>query len=275
MTIPDPVTVVARLRRVGCVFAEDEAALLIQTAGSGADLEYLVGQRESGRPLEYVLGWAAFGGLRIPVTDGVFVPRRRSELLARLATQAARQRAIGPTPAVVLDLCCGAGALGAVIADGADIELHSVDIDPAAVRCAARATAEHGGRVYLGDLFDPLPGALRGRVDVLVANAPYVPTSEIDFMPVDARGYERRAALDGGGDGLAVLRRVVAGAPGWLVADGIVLMECAEHQVASVIDAVTTAGLHPDVVHDEGVDATVVLGARAPGSQRLELPGVQ
>jgi len=92
------------------------------------------------------------------------------------------------------------------------VELYAVDIDPVAVRCARRNVAA-GGQVFEGDLYEPLPGALRGRVDILVANAPYVPTEEIRLLPPEARIHEPWVALDGGADGLDVQRRVAATAP--------------------------------------------------------------
>ncbi|MYR62648.1 putative protein N(5)-glutamine methyltransferase, partial [Streptomyces sp. SID625] len=96
------------------------------------------------------------------------------------------------------------------------VELHAADIDPAAVRCARRNIAPAGGRVHHGDLYAALPADLRGRVDVLAANVPYVPTGEVPLLPSEARDHEPPAALDGGADGLDVLRRVAAGAPDWL-----------------------------------------------------------
>ncbi|MDT7565026.1 MAG: release factor glutamine methyltransferase, partial [Pseudonocardiales bacterium] len=163
---------VTRLRAAGCVFAEDEARLLISSARTPADLAAMVDRRVRGLPLEHVLGWAEFCGLRIAVDTGVFVPRRRTEFLVRQAASLARPGA------VVLDLCCGSGAVGAALAATVErAEIHAVDIDPAAVLCARRNLA--GGQVYEGDLYEPLPDALRGRVDVLVANAPYVPTEAI------------------------------------------------------------------------------------------------
>ena len=119
---------------------------------------------------------------------------------------------------VVVDLCCGSGAVGAALAAALDpAELHAADIDSAAVRCARRNLAAAGGRVYQGDLYEPLPGGLRGRVDILVANAPYVPTGDLGLLPPEARLHEARLALDGGPDGLDTLRRVAARAasPGW------------------------------------------------------------
>ena len=162
--------VAARLRAAGCVYAEDEADLLIAAARTPAELTALVGRRAAGQPLEHVLGWAEFRGLRIGVDPGVFVPRRRTEFLAGQAIALARPGA------VVVDLCCGSGALGAALAGAvAGAQVHAADIDPAAVRCARRNLAAAGGRVYQGDLYGPLPAALRGRVDILLANVPYVP----------------------------------------------------------------------------------------------------
>ena len=133
MPEPDAAALAARLRAAGCVFAEDEAALLIAAASSAAELERLVDQRVSGRPLEQILGWAEFCGLRIFVEPGVFVPRRRTEFLVDQAVALA-----GPHP-VVVDLCCGSGAVGAAVIDRLhDVELWAGDIDPAAVRCARR-----------------------------------------------------------------------------------------------------------------------------------------
>jgi release factor glutamine methyltransferase len=248
---------VARLRRAGCVYAEDEAALLVEAA-SGTDLEARVRRREDGEPLEQVLGWAAFGGLRVPVRPGVFVPRRRTELLAREA-----RGLLGPG-AVVVELCCGTGAVSLVLAAARpDLELYAADLDPAAVACAAdnlAGLAEVSG----GDLYAALPGRLRGRVQVLVANAPYVPTSAIALMPSEARDHEPPVALDGGADGLDVLRRVVAGAPDWLATGGTLAFECGAAQVRAATAAARAAGLVPTVRHEEDLEATVVL-ARSSG----------
>src|SRR5659263_284462 len=170
--------IVTRLRAAGCVFAEDEARLLISAARTAADLAAMVDRRAAGLPLEHVLGWAEFCGLRIAVDPGVFVPRRRTEFLVRQAAALARARP------VVVDLCCGSGAVGAALVAALDrVELSAVDIHPAAVRCARRNVAAAGGQVYEGDLYEPLPATLRGRVDVLVANAPYVPTEAIGLLP--------------------------------------------------------------------------------------------
>jgi release factor glutamine methyltransferase len=259
--------IVTRLRSAGCVFAEDEARLLVSAARTPADLAAMVDRRVSGLPLEHVLGWAEFCGLRIAMDPGVFVPRRRTELLVRHAVALVRQAAA--RRAVVVDLCCGSGAVGVALAATLErVELHAVDVEPAAVRCARRNIDAFGGQVYEGDLYDPLPATLRGRVDILVANAPYVPTESIELMPPEARIHEPRVALDGGADGLDVLRRVSAAAPQWLAPDGCLLVETSERQAPQTVDTVAGSGLIPRLARSDELNATVVIGtrpARPPG----------
>jgi release factor glutamine methyltransferase len=243
---------VNRLRAAGCVFAEDEATLLESAAGSPAELAALVDRRVAGLPLEHVLGWVEFAGLRIAVDPGVFVPRRRTELLVREAA------ALAAPGAVVVDLCCGCGALGVALASlVAGVDLVAADVSPAAVRCARRNVT---GRVYQGDLFDALPLSLRGRVDVLLANVPYVPTAAIATMPPEARDHEPPVALDGGTDGLDVFRRVAAGAPDWLAPGGHVLMETGERQVSTALAVLADAGLAARMIMSAELLATGVVG---------------
>lgn len=279
--------VIARLRAAGCVFAEDEAAILLGSARSAAELDLLVARRVAGEPLEQVVGWAEFAGLRVFVDAGVFVPRRRSEFLVSVAHGLARER-YGPASPVIVDLCCGTGALGLAVAarlagseaDGpgsaearlgsawlgsawlGSAELHAADLDPAAVACARRNVEPAGGRVHAGDLFGALPPALSGRIGVLICNAPYVPTTEIAFMPAEARDHEALIALDGGKDGLAVLRRVAAAAPVWLAPGGVLLVETSQRQAPAMTAAIAAAGLAPRVHEDDESGATVVTGVK-------------
>ena len=249
--------VVARLRAAGCVFAEDEARLLMTTARTPDELDAMVERRVAGLPLEQVLGWAEFCGLRIAVSPGVFVPRRRTEFLVQHAVDLARPGII------VVDLCCGAGAIGAALAGAVDrAEVYAVDIDPAAVRCARRNVP---GQVYQGDLYEPLPGRLRGRVAILAANVPYVPSGQVSLLPAEARAHEPLVALDGGADGLDVLRRVAAGAPAWLAPGGYLLIEISERQAPQAVAAFADSGLNPRVVSSAELYATVVIG-RLPAS---------
>ncbi|MGY1721965.1 putative protein N(5)-glutamine methyltransferase [Blastococcus sp. SYSU DS0533] len=246
---------VRRLRAAGCVFAEDEAALLTAEARDAGDLARLVARRVAGAPLEQVLGWVEFAGLRVTVAPGVFVPRRRTELLVVEARSLARPGA------VVVDLCCGTGAVAAALATAVQgLDLHAADVDPAAVACARLNLP--GTPVHEGDLFAALPPDLRGRVDVLTANVPYVPTAAIALLPPEARRHEPRRALDGGEDGLMPARRVVSGAPVWLAPGGALLFECGEGQVPAALALVTAAGLAARLVTDQDRGATVVVGTR-------------
>ena len=256
---------VARLRAAGCVFAEDEARLLLSAAQDPAALEAMVDLRVAGIPLEYVLGWAEFCGLRIAVDATVFVPRQRTEFLVREAAALLRAACDRPGRAgrmpVVLDMCCGSGAIGAALATVAgDIELYATDLDPAAVRCARRNVAAAGGRVFQGDLFEPLPTTLRGRFDIIAANAPYVPTGAIGMMPPEARLHERLVALDGGADGLDVVRRVAGQARDWLAPGGHLLVEANERQAPSAADAFARNGLTARIASSDEFGATLVIG---------------
>ena len=251
---------ILRLRAAGCVFAEDEAAVLSASATDEAVLSALVDRRAQGEPLEQVVGHADFCGVRVRLRPGVFVPRVRSELLVRLAVNAAAPGA------VVVDLCCGSGALGLAVRHREPaVELHAADVDPVAVACAQDNL---DGDVHQGDLFGALPAALRGRVAILLANVPYVATRHLPLLPAEARDHEPRTALDGGADGLDVFRAVVAGADGWLAPGGIMLSEITEAQAEAAVEAVRAAGLDAEVCYDDGLEARVIRGRKSVGRLR-------
>ena len=236
------------------MFAEEEAALLTEAA-AGPELEALVARRVAGEPLEHLLGWASFAGLRVAVRPGVFVPRRRTELVVRLAVTA------DIPPLVVVDLCCGSGAIGAAVAhEHPGALVYAADLDPVAVACARRNLPPE--RVFEGDLYDALPGDLAGQVDVLAVNAPYVPTDAIATMPGEARDHEPRVALDGGPDGVDLHRRVAEGASRWLTPGGRLLIETGRSQAPLTLAACAAAGLAAEVVIDDDLDATVVRAVR-------------
>ncbi|MGX5696337.1 putative protein N(5)-glutamine methyltransferase [Agromyces soli] len=259
---------VASLRRAGCVFAEDEARLLREAAG-GPTLEALVERRIAGEPLEQLLGWAEFAGLRIVLEPGVFVPRSRTALVARLAIEALDELAQQtPTPRepapIVIDLCCGAGAIGAVVLTRRPgVRLVAADLDPAAVRAARRNLEPLGATVVEGDLFAALPASLRGRVALIAANAPYVPSEAIALMPHEARDHEHRVALDGGADGLELHRRIAAGAGEWLRPGGRLVIECAAGQADASAATFRAAGLEASAHRDDELEATAVVARRA------------
>lgn len=252
--------VISTLRAAGCVFAEDEADLLIEAATSSSRLTELVDRRVAGTPLEYILGWAEFAGLRIEVDAGVFVPRKRTEYMVQIAVELA-----GPD-AVVLDLCCGSGAIGAAVLDALPtVDLYAADIDPVAVRCARRniqhfRRSEELDRIFEGDLFDALPKRLERRIDIIAANTPYVPTDSIAMMPPEARIHEARVALDGGGDGLDVQRRVAKEAREWLAPGGSLLVEVSEEQAPQTARIFERSGLVANIHHSSELYSTVVSG---------------
>lgn len=248
-------TIITQLRAVGCVYAEDEAELLLTTARTPAHLATMLQHRIDGLPLEHVLGWAEFRGLHITVDPGVFVPRRRTEHLVELAVE------LAPPHPVIVELCCGAAPVAAALANELDpAELHAADIDPAAVNCARRNITR--GEVHQGDLYTPLPPNLRGRVDILIANAPYVPTEAIGLMPPEARLHEPHLALDGGADGLDIQRRVAEQAPDWLTTGGHLLIETSRTQAPRTAEAFTRNGLQAHVSTSDELDATVVIGTK-------------
>jgi release factor glutamine methyltransferase len=256
------------------VFAEEEAELLASAAADPATLASMVERRVAGEPVEAIVGWASFCGLRIVVAPGVFVPRRRTELLVAEALRIvpdvmvaleAREQPVRPglSPLTVVELCCGTAAVAVAILDGmgaseGELEVHVADVDPRATACARENLGERG-RVHTGDLYDALPADLRGRVDVLVANAPYVPTDEIAMMPSEARDHEPHVALDGGADGLDVQRRIIERAREWLSPGGHLLIETGRRQAAGTVAAWEAAGLVARVVTDDELDATAVV----------------
>lgn len=255
MTATTTADLVARLRAAGCVFAEEEAAALLDAFVEPVALDAAVARRVAGEPLELVLGWADFAGVRVLLETGVFVPRQRTAYVVELAAPL-----LGPG-SVVVDLCCGSGALGLALASRTPgLVLHAADVSPVAVACARRNLEPVGGQVHLGDLDAALPDGLRGRVEVIVANVPYVPSESVALMPRESREHEPRSTVDGGTDGLDVLRRVAALAPGWLVPGGSLFVETSEGQADAAAAAFAGAGLDAHVHHDDQRSATVIGG---------------
>ncbi|MCW2604549.1 MAG: HemK family modification methylase [Pseudonocardiales bacterium] len=257
MASTEYLAVVSALRAAGCVFAEDEAGLLVEQFHDSAALPDALRRRVAGEPLEHVLGWVAFRGLRVLLDPGVFVPRRRTEFLAG----AAIGLLAGIARPCVVDLCCGSGAVAAaVLAEVPGVDLWAVDIDPVEVACAARNI---GSRAVMGDLFEPLPPAVRGRLDVVVANVPYVPTSAVPMLPSEARDHEPLVALDGGADGLDIARRLAAQAAQWLRPGGSLLVETSGAQAAALAGLFENGGLAARVERCDDLGATIVIGARS------------
>lgn len=225
---------VEELRAGGFVAADEEAdALELAAAGEPAILRSLLSRRLAGEPLAWVLGWATFCGLRLAVHPGVYPPRPHTEALARHA------RAQLPAAGVAIDVCTGCGAIAAVLAraqPGARVV--ATDVDPAAVACA-RA---NGVDALAGDLLGPLPHALHGGVDVVTAVVPYVPTNSLRLLPRDTFRFETALAYDGGPDGTALQRRVIAEATAFLRPGGTLALEMGGDQAAPLGDCLRGAG---------------------------------
>lgn len=165
---------------------------------------------------------------------------------------------------VVVELCSGVAPVATIVAHARpDAEPWASDIDPDAVGFAVRNLGS--GRAVVGDLFAGLPDSLRGRVDVVVANAPYVPTSELVLMPVEAREHEPRHALDGGDDGLDLHRRIAAGRSEWLAPSGALVIETSRRQAAATVALLTAAGLRATIRRDEEIDGTAAVGVAVSG----------
>jgi release factor glutamine methyltransferase len=224
-------TVVERLRAAGCVAADEEARELVSAAPDGDVLEAWLSRRERGEPLAWITGSVRFGGRPVLVDEGVYVPRIQSEELARRA--AARLAASGG-PAV--DLCTGSGVIAAHLRDEVPSALVvGTDVDRRAAACALR----NGIPAVLADLGR---GLRSGAFGLVTAVAPYVPTDEMAFLPSDVVRFEPLAALDGGPDGLGVLRRVVSCAARLLRPGGFLLVEVGGEEDEGLAAALEDAG---------------------------------
>lgn len=210
-----------------------ELRRLADVAGEGdRALPELVARRLAGEPLQYIEGTAAFGPFDLRVDERVLVPRPETEGLWELA----RRRV--STPDVVVDLCTGSGALAiALAASFPAARVIGTDVSEEALDVARTNGAAHAPSVEWsqGDLFDALPPDLRGRVDLVVANPPYVATSEWGRLPRDVR-HEPRVALVAGPTGLEVLRRIASESPAWLGPGGVVACEIGETQGSAARD---------------------------------------
>ena len=206
--------VVARLEAAGCVAADEEAADYVALAPDDATLEAWLRRREAGEPSAWITGTLSFCGRPLHVDRGVFVPRDQTEELAR------RAAALLPEGGRGLDLCTGTGAVAAhlrAVRPGATVI--GTDVDP---RAAANA-----GRNGVPAVVTDLDAALAPPItfDVITAVAPYVPRDDLHLLPADVQRHEPRVALDGGADGLDVVRRVVAVARRRLRPGGWLLVE--------------------------------------------------
>jgi release factor glutamine methyltransferase len=248
--------VVDALAHAGCVAPEAEADALFRASRDGVgDLDELVARRCDGEPLAWIVGSVEFLGLRLRIDPGVFVPRPHTELLA------ARAIALTPPDGIAVDLCTGCGAVAAAIrAARPRVTIHATDLDPVAVACARR----NGVPALLGDLDEPLPGSLDGRIDVMTAVVPYVPSEELHLLPRDVVAHEPRSVLDGGPGGTTVLRRAAAVAARRLRPGGTLLLELGGDQAVAISETLEDLGLSAVGIHRDGDGLDRALEARRP-----------
>ena len=280
-----PVTALAlvrRLRAAGCVFAEREAALIAATFLDPGARENATVRRERGEPLEHVLGVADFAGVTVSLGPGCFVPRARAVALV----DAAELEAPG-SACIALDLGCGCGAIAAALKQRhPSWKVLATDVDESALAWARRNAERFGFTVQAGSWFSAVPPSLHGRLDVVVAHLPYVPTAEIALLPRDFRDHEPVRTVDGGVDGLDPLRAVVAQVRDWLSPDGVLLSQLTHEQHPTAVDLAATAGLtattvlltvppdpgrpdHPaDAADDEADGQTLVIALRLGEARR-------
>jgi release factor glutamine methyltransferase len=244
-------SLVDALTRAGSVDPGAEAEALLEAADDGVgSIGELLARRVAGEPLEWITGWVRFCGIRVLVDVGVFVPRPQTEALAKRAVE------LLPADGVAVDLCTGSGAIASVLGwERPRATMYATDVDPAAIACARR----NGVEALLGDLDEPLPHALRERVDVVTAVVPYVPTEELHLLPRDVLAHEPARALDGGPGGTAVLERAARATARWLRPGGTVLLELGGDQADQLSATMADAGLTAIRVHrdDEGRDRGV------------------
>lgn len=260
-----------RLRSAGCVYAEEEAALITARFCTDLDREAAIDKRCAGTPLELVLGEATFAGVRVGVRPGVFLPRRRAEALVDLSDRLGREReghrekAADRRPITALDLGCGTGAIAAALRTRHPTwSVHASDVDPVAVSCAQSNADRFGFAVHRSDWLDDLPRHLLGEFDLITAHLPYVPTADLALLPRDYRAVEPVGAVDGGVDGLDPWRSVAGAVGRWLDPEGRVLTQVTAHQEQGAIAIAVRSGLQPEVVRY--VDSVVIV-ARWAGTR--------
>jgi release factor glutamine methyltransferase len=224
----DPAALAELLADAGFVAAAEEAdELLARAAGDAELLDALVARRLTGEPLAWITGSVTFCGLEVRVDPGVYVPRWQSEPLTLRAAERL------PADGLAIDVCTGAGAIAkSLMARHPGARVVATDVDERAVACARR----NGVDAHRGDLLAPLPRALEGRVDVVVGVVPYVPTPGLPLLQRDTLTFESTLSYDGGQDGTALLRRVVAESARFLRRGGALLLELGGPQADALRD---------------------------------------
>jgi len=225
----------------------DRIKLIIEAERPLADAELaryrdLIKRRRSGEPIAYILGRREFFALPFRVDRRVLIPRPDTEVLVEIALEGTRERHLYGR---ALDLCTGSGCVAIAFAKARPTwRVTAIDLSPDAAALARenslRASTIRNLAILEGDLFAPLPAD--AQFELITANPPYIPSAEIETLETDVRDYEPRLALDGGNDGLAVIRRLLADAPRYLSAGGLLAMEVGFDQAPAVGELFASAG---------------------------------
>lgn len=220
------------MRDSGIHNAEREARWLIEAEPDNSDgLMDLVRRRVAGEPLQYLTGLAGFRRLELRIGPGALVPRPETESLAGRAID------LLPEKGIALDVGTGAGPIALAIADERpSARVIGTDISIEALQWARLNRDTLGLDVELieCDLFEGLPSRLRGEVDVVVANPPYISENERNALPAEVVEHEPGVALFASRDGLEIFERIAVGARGWLCPGGWFLSEIGDRQGATV-----------------------------------------
>lgn len=227
------------LAAAGIENAIQEAGWIASDALDAAEAETWARRRAQGEPLQYILGTVAFRRLKLSVGPGAFIPRPETEVVAGRAIELLED------DGVAVDLCTGSGAIALALAhECTRSRVWATDISTAALGWADRNGSALGAEVTFleGSLFDPLPQTLRGTVDVVVSNPPYVAFDEADVLPPEVIDHEPHTALFSGPRGLDVISAIANQASAWLRVGGALVLEIAETQGSAVTALLEDAG---------------------------------
>ncbi len=229
----------------------------------------LVRRRAAGEPLQTILGETEFHSRVFKVAPGVFIPRPETERLVEIAVELINppdRRLLAP---VAVEIGCGTGVIGICLAlEIPRLVVEAVDIDPAAVELtrhnAHKLGVEARVHVHQGSRFDPLPRHLRGKVDLLVSNPPYIPSDDIAGLQTEVKDHDPLAALDGGRDGLDFYRALAHAQGQWVRPGGWIALEIGADQGEAVTEILTASGAVQVEVQQDYAGRDRIVTARMP-----------
>lgn len=244
-------------------------------ASAWARLVELVERRRRGEPLQHLLGRWAFRGLELTVDGRALVPRPETEVLVEVALGLLGELGERSDEPVVVDLGTGSGCVALALAAESTATVWATERSTSALELAeanrARLGASSAGRVHFrqGSWFDGLPDDLRGRLDLVVSNPPYVAEAEWPDLPIDVRHGDPYEALVAGPEGTEAARLILDRARQWLRPSGAVVLEMAPHQVGCLVRWSLRLGWRDLAVHADLAGRPRVLVAQR-GGQSVE-----